>query len=719
MSADRPSSPSLPRIHMTTSLFRSNTNSSLALSDSDVESSFKSPAKLSRRLKESLLRRGDGTRNNHLPVLVSERKARQKYLANLTRRDDGLGENLLVNDFIGVSASGEDDLKGSASEELGGGRFSGLLGHERLSYVRGVNPALGSPSSGLGTDLTTGKSTDYDLTDAQKFQMKKMSESLKSIKRKIAEYKDLHYTFPIEVRVDNFSYIVPVTPNSKKIKTVYNSSIVYNIVKFFKNMGANKVPEIDTPLLRKVILDRISLSLRPGRMYLLLGPPSSGKTTLLKAIAGRLTTKNGEEMTGGGVTYNGKSFQDQTHCHIENAIAYIDQLDIHAPRLTVDETFEFAFQCKSGGSHIDVADFTEDKKEIQVVKAVAKRADSERLLVNLNLKSLGLTHVRDTFVGDDDIRGVSGGQRRRVTVGEMMLGASPVLLGDEISNGLDASSTFEMIQTLTLASKDFQRTRIISLLQPSPETVALFDELILLAEGQILYAGPISKVEDYFAKIGYRAPPYMDVADFLQLLSTPADCQALFQPPPEVADVQSTPYTSSQLAELFRKSIYGERIQANLKAPHRHVWGSSHDDIKLSDEVDHLDDRRYHRKYINSFLRSTGLNLKRNLTLWSRDRRVLIANAAKNIIMGDSVGGVFFQTEDVVSILGVLFQGMLFIMLGAMTTAPGFVDERPIFYKQADANFFPSLPYVLGKSISKIPQVCVFDSCLPNFFIAS
>jgi ABC-type multidrug transport system ATPase subunit len=448
-------------------------------------------------------------------------------------------------------------------------------------------------------------------------------------------------------------------------------------------------------------------------MYLLLGPPSSGKTSLLRAIAGRLATKHGEEMTG-SVTYNGKSFEDQTHCHIENAIAYIDQLDIHAPRLTVDETFEFAFQCKNGGTHIDLADFSDDKTKMQVARAIGKRADNERLLVNLNLKSLGLTHVRDTFVGDDDIRGVSGGQRRRVTVGEMMLGASPVLLGDEISNGLDASSTFEMIQTLTLASKDFQRTRIISLLQPSPETVALFDELILLAQGQILYAGPISEVEDYFAKIGYRAPPYMDVADFLQLLSTPADCKSLFQPPLEVAGTQATPYDASQLAELFRQNVYGERIQAHLNAPHRHVWGSSHNGVNLSDEVDHLDDRRYHRKYVNSFPRSTALNLKRNLTLWMRDRRVLIANAAKNVIMGISVGGVFFQTDDVVSILGVLFQGMLFIMLGAMTTAPGFVDERPIFYKQADANFFPSLPYVLGKSISKIPQV---RSCKSHFIV--
>jgi len=444
-------------------------------------------------------------------------------------------------------------------------------------------------------------------------------------------------------------------------------------------------------------------------MYLLLGPPSSGKTSLLKAIAGRLTTKNGEELIG-RVTYNGKSFHDHTNCHIENAIAYIDQLDIHAPRLTVDETFEFAFQCKNGGTHIDLTDVPADERERQVAEAIAKRADDERLLVNLNLKSLGLTHVRDTFVGDDDIRGVSGGQRRRVTVGEMLLGASPVLLGDEISNGLDASSTFEMIQTLTLASKDFQRTRIISLLQPNPETVALFDELILLADGQILYAGPISQVEDYFANIGYRAPSYMDVADFLQLLSTPADCHSVFQP--KESNGQLTPYTTSQLANLFRKSMYGERIQSHLKAPHRHVWGSSHNDIKLSDEVNHLDDRRYHRKYVNSFLRSTALNLKRNLLLWTRDRRVLIANAAKNIVMGISVGGVFFQTDDVVSILGVLFQGMLFIMLGAMTTAPGFVDERPIFYKQADASFFPSLPYVLGKSFSKIPQVRSCFHCL-------
>jgi hypothetical protein len=73
--------------------------------------------------------------------------------------------------------------------------------------------------------------------------------------------------------------------------------------------------------------------------------------------------------------------------------------------------------------------------------------------------------------------------------------------------------------------------------------------------------------------------------------------------------------------------------------------------------------------------------------------------------MGISVGGVFFQTDDVVSILGVLFQGMLFVMLGGMVTAPAFVDERLIYYKQADANFFGSFSFIIAKAMSKLPQV--------------
>ena len=104
--------------------------------------------------------------------------------------------------------------------------------------------------------------------------------------------------------------------------------------------------------------------------------------------------------------YNGR--QDETEFHIENAVAYIDQIDRHAPRLTVDETFEFAFQCKTGGEQHWMSREEAEK--------ILKTKDAKRFHVNLVLEALGLGEVKDTFVGDENVRGVSGGQRRRVTV---------------------------------------------------------------------------------------------------------------------------------------------------------------------------------------------------------------------------------------------------------------------------------------------------------------
>ena len=179
---------------------------------------------------------------------------------------------------------------------------------------------------------------------------------------------------------------------------------------------------------------------------------------------------------------------------LPNVVSFVGQLDNHAPYLTVKETFDFAFKCRTGGTHQNLG--------IQDGKTVSE-LDKNHFTENLTIEGLDLAHVANTFVGNNDVRGISGGQRRRVTVGEMMQGQNPVACGDEISTGLDAAVTYDIIHSIVAFSRKAMTTRIISLLQPGPETVSLFDEIILLAEGHLVFAGPIEEVVDYFATLGY------------------------------------------------------------------------------------------------------------------------------------------------------------------------------------------------------------------------
>ena len=241
---------------------------------------------------------------------------------------------------------------------------------------------------------------------------------------------------------------------------------------------------------------------------------------------------------------------------------------------------------------------------------------------------------------------------------------APVLCGDAISTGLDAATTYDMIQVILYGGRQRKRTGIFSLLQPSPETVSLFDEVIVLAEGQIIFAGPIEDVEDYFASIGFHCPEFTDVADFLQMVSTD-DGACLYDPDETLRTIRPDPPTISELAELFRQSAQGMSIIKDLKSPWQYVWkaheGSKHGNSQVSNLV--MSDA-VRKQYANRFPRSTMLILRRFIVLWLRDKRVILAGAAKNILMGVSVGGAFFNTEDELSIQGAIFQAGLFIMLG-------------------------------------------------------
>lgn len=388
---------------------------------------------------------------------------------------------------------------------------------------------------------------------------------------------------------------------------------------------------------------------------------------------------------------------------MQNAFGYISQLDKHAPRLTVEETFDFAYQCKSGGQ-FDVEALGPDAKE------ALGQANKTKLASRVMHAGLGLSEVKDTFVGDNEVRGVSGGQRRRVTVGEMYMTRNPVLCCDEISTGLDAASTFDMIQMILYFGRRRELTRVISLLQPSPNTFSLFDEVILLAEGMLLYSGPILEVQDYFAGIGYAAPEFMDCADFLQMISS-GEGASLYDPPSEIRDVRPNAPTLSELADLYRGSQYAKRTEETLKTPPKYLWTSSDLALRKSAVVSGVGvSRAVKRRYANNFFRSTWLILIRFLKLWFRDRRVIFAGTVKNVAMGVSVGGIFANTDDPISIQGALFQAALFIMLGKLTSS---------WYRRVKGYAFASYPLLSSLSFDQVLcRAPLVWSKIASFFIS-
>lgn len=295
----------------------------------------------------------------------------------------------------------------------------------------------------------------------------------------------------------------------QKIPTVRSESPLYKFFRMIrrciKNRGDISLRRQDT-----IIMEGVNLVFEPGKMYLVLGAPGSGKSTLLKMIAKNLhVTKNHRQ--SGTVSLSGVTQSDQLVW--SSLVSFMDQIDRLHPYLTVFETCEFAWRCRSGGTHR-----RRWHGEGPEVDETIKQMDGELTLVHKVLEALGLARVKDTFVGDQDqVRGVSGGEKKRVTVAEMLCVSTPVLCCDEISTGLDAATTYDITRFLGTVTRMNKTIQIVSLLQPPPETVANFDELAVLSNGKVIYFGPLEEVLDHFNSLGYEIPERMDVADWLQV----------------------------------------------------------------------------------------------------------------------------------------------------------------------------------------------------------
>ncbi|KAA8527088.1 hypothetical protein F0562_008683 [Nyssa sinensis] len=239
----------------------------------------------------------------------------------------------------------------------------------------------------------------------------------------------------------------------------------------------------------KQILKGITGSIGPVETLALMGPSGSGKTTLLKIIGGRL-----HENVKGTITYNGIPYNPA----LKRRIGFVTQDDVLFPQLTVEETLVFA-------------------AFLRLPSSMSPRQKYER--VEMIVKELGLERCRHTRVGGGFIKGISGGERKRTSIGHEILVDPSLLLLDEPTSGLDSTSANRLLQILQGVAKA-GRTIITTIHQPSSRMFHMFDKVLLIAEGYPVYYGKAREAIQYFSSLRFIPEIAMNPAEFLLDLAT-------------------------------------------------------------------------------------------------------------------------------------------------------------------------------------------------------
>ncbi|TID29454.1 hypothetical protein CANINC_001958, partial [Pichia inconspicua] len=242
------------------------------------------------------------------------------------------------------------------------------------------------------------------------------------------------------------------------------------------------------PKTRKIIRN-VSGFADPGTMTLVIGRPGAGCSTYLKAIAGETRTYKNID---GLLSFNGLDVDS-----VRNFLIYNPELDIHFPHLTVEQTLRFVISCTSP-KHSD-PDATKNFYELL----------------------FSLESVEKTLVGDDYVRGISGGERKRVSIAEAMAAAGSVYCFDNATRGLDSNTALHFVQALRIYTNVARTTSIVSLYQASENIYNLFDYVSVLYHGRHIYFGPTDSAVKYFEKLGYLKHPRETSSEFLSSMSDP------------------------------------------------------------------------------------------------------------------------------------------------------------------------------------------------------
>jgi ATP-binding cassette, subfamily G (WHITE), member 2, PDR len=434
---------------------------------------------------------------------------------------------------------------------------------------------------------------------------------------------------------------------------------------------------------RKVILNNFNGSLEHGEMLLVLGRPGSGCTTLLKTLA---CQSQGLKLSPeSSVLYDGIP-QATFAKHFKGRAVYSAEDDEHFPHLTVEQTLQFAVAARAPHTRI---------------KGVDRKSYGTHML-EVMLRIFGLLHVRHTKVGNDVIRGVSGGERKRVSIAEMALTRASVAAWDNPTRGLDSATALQFARSLRTMAEIAGVTQAAAIYQGSQSLYETFDKVTVLYAGRQIYYGPIENARTYFERMGWYSPPRQTTPDFLTAVTNPVERRW------RDGFAGTIPKTPLEFEQYWLASTEFTECMADLSRNQLENNGANRQEALRKDH--YSAQAKYTRNkspYVISMPMQVGLCIRRASQLFWNDLASTITLIAGRIILAFIVGSIYYGPDGTTSSLAsrgsVLFLATLMNALLAVTEISSLFSRRGIVTKHQTYAFHHPFADALASYLVDIP----------------
>lgn len=431
-----------------------------------------------------------------------------------------------------------------------------------------------------------------------------------------------------------------------------------------------------------------------GETLLVLGTPGAGCSTTLHAIAS--DTECFIE-THGQINYSTIS-SDEVKKQFQSEIVYNGEDDIHFPQLTVGNTIDYALKLR------------QPSKDEQKPAAFATGMRGKLL------NAFGIGHTLKTIVGNAFVRGVSGGERKRVSLAEVLVTNPAVACWDNPSRGLDSSSALDFLRLLKAMSRQTGMTNIVTLYQAAESMYQeCFDRVLVLYQGRLIFSGKAEFAKQYFVEMGYLCEPRQTTPDFLTAVTSVTERTV------REDHVGPVPQTPDEFAEAFRASEFYSQLQNDIAAYRSEHSSNSAYATEFRNEAQRIKSSSSSKtsSQPHSLWSQIVIGMERHYQVTWGDRKTLLTLLILNAVNAVITGSCFYMAPKTATGSyergGAIFFALIYFFLNALSETPSTVFSRVVVVKQRKLGISHPAAYVISQTLADIPiqifQTLIFSCC--------